>query len=94
MVNPFALWSISFELAEKLFRTLLKIAAAIIKILGETYLKTLNTNDEWVKILRKFKERWNFPKGLGGTDDKQIVLQEPKSSGSHYRNYKETDSII
>ena len=66
----------------------------IIKILGETYLKTPNTTDEWIEISRKFKERGNLPNGLEGVDGKQIVLQQPKSSGSHYRNYKGTDSII
>ena len=71
-----------------------QVAAAIIKILGETYLKTPNNTDEWVKISRKFKENWDFPNGLGGVDGKYIVLQQPKSSGSHYRNYKGTDSII
>ena len=71
-----------------------QVAAAIITILGDTYLKTLNTTDEWIKISRKFKERWNFRNGLGGVDGKHILLQQPKSSGSHYRNYKGTNSII
>ena len=70
------------------------MAAVIIKILGETYLKTPNTTDEWVEISRKFKERENLPNGLEGVDGKHIVLRQPKSSGSHYRNYKGTDSII
>ena len=34
-----------------------QVAAAIIKILGEMYLKTSNTTNEWVKISQKFKER-------------------------------------
>ena len=32
-----------------------QVAAAIIKILGEAYLKTSNTTDEWVKILQSLK---------------------------------------
>ena len=47
-----------------------QVAAAIIKILRET----LNTTNEWIKISRKFKERWNFPHGLGSVDGKHIVL--------------------
>ena len=74
--------------------TVEQVAAAIIKVLGETYLKTPNTTDEWVKISRKFKERWNFPNGLGDVDGQHIMLQEPKSSGSDHRNYTGTDSII
>ena len=31
---------------------------------------------------------------LGAVDGKQIVLEQPNKSGSHYRNYKGTDSIL
>ena len=71
-----------------------QVTAAIVKILGEMYSKTPNTTSEWVKISRKFKEHWNVSNGLGGVDGKHILSQQPKSSGSHYRNYKGTDSII
>ena len=72
----------------------LQVAAAITKILRETDFKIPNTTDEWVKILQKFKERQSFPNGLGGVDGKHIVLQQPKSSGLHYQNYKGTNNII
>ena len=67
---------------------------AIIKILGKTYLNTPTTTDEWLKILQNFKKRWNFPNGIGAVDGKHIILKQPKNSGSHYRNYKGTDSTI
>ena len=66
----------------------------IIKILGKTYLNTPTTTDEWLKILQNFKKRWNFPNGIDAVDGKHIILKQPKNSGSHYRNYKGTDSII
>ena len=44
--------------------------------------------------MEKFYHRWNFPNGFGGFDGKHIVLQEPKNSESHYRNYKGSGSII
>ena len=31
---------------------------------------------------------------IGATDGEHKVLEQPKNSGSHYRNYKVTDSII
>ena len=71
-----------------------QVAAAIIKILGETRLKIPNTTDEWLTISQKFKEPGNFPNGLGCVDGKYIALQQSKSSGSHSRNYKGTESII
>ena len=71
-----------------------EVALAIIKVLGQTYLQTPKTSGEWLKISEKFKKRWNFPNGIGGVDGKHIVLQQPRNSGSHYRNYKGTYSII
>ena len=61
--------------------------------LGKEHFKTPKTT-EWKKIAEKFYHRWNFPNGLGGADGKHIVLQPPKNSGSRYRNYKGSDSII
>ena len=49
------------------------------KILDKTYLNTLTTADEWLKISQKFKERRNFPNGIGAVDGKHIILQQPKS---------------
>ena len=70
------------------------VSLAIIKTLGKEYLKTPNTTEEWINIAEKFYYRWNFPNGVGGVDGKHIVLQQPKNSGSHYRTYKGSDSII
>ena len=47
-----------------------------------------------LKYCKSLNNNWNFPNGLGGVDGRHIVLQQPKSFGSHYRNYKGTDSII
>lgn len=72
----------------------INVCNAIISILGPKYLSTPKTENEWVKISEKFNARWNFPNGIGALDGKHIVMQQPKLSGSHYRNYKGSDSIV
>ena len=57
-------------------------------------MKTPKTTEEWKKIAEKFYLRQNFPNELGGVNGKHIVLQQPKNSGSHYRNYKGSNTII
>ena len=70
------------------------VAKAIIDELQHQYLKTPNTVDEWLIISENFYQRWNFPNMIGAVDGKQIVLEQPNKLGSHYRNYKGTDSIL
>ena len=72
----------------------MEVRYAISKIIGASYLTTPKNKDDWLEISQKFYERWNFPNGIGALDGKHIVIQQPENSGSHYRNYKGTDSII
>ena len=75
-------------------RIVMELANTIITEMQKTYLKTPSNENEWIEISEKFFQRWNFPNLIGAIDGKHIVLEQPKQSGSHYRNYKETDSII
>ena len=68
-----------------------EVALAIAKILGKEHFNTSSTTAEWWKVSEKFNQRLNFPNGLVG---KHIVLQQPENSGSHYRNYTGSDSIV
>ena len=71
-----------------------RVAEAIIEEMQGEYLKTPNTASKWLEISEKFSQRWNFPNTIGAIDGKYIVLEQPSNSGSHYRNYKGSDSII
>ena len=49
---------------------------------------------KWLEIANKFQIRWNLPNGIGAIDGKHIAIEQPFMVGSHYRNYKGTDSIV
>ncbi|XP_057290188.1 uncharacterized protein LOC130612865 [Hydractinia symbiolongicarpus] len=71
-----------------------EVCSAIAKTLGKNNFKTPETTEEWMEIAKKFYHQWNFSNGLGGVDGKHIAIQQPKNSGSDYRNYKGSDSVI
>ena len=71
-----------------------RVAEAIIEELQDEYLKNPNTVSKQLEIFEKFSQRWNFPSTIGAVDEKHIVFEQPKNSGSHYHNYKVTESII
>ena len=66
----------------------------IIKCLGQTYLRTPNTRQEWLNIAQKFNEKWNFPHCLGAIDGKHVRMFAPRNTGSFYFNYKDFFSIV
>ena len=75
-------------------RIVMEVANTIITEMQKTYLKTPSNENEWIEISEKFFQRWNFPNVICAIDGKHIELEQPKQSGSHYRNCKGTDSII
>ena len=78
----------------RISKAVIEVSKAIKKSLGG-YLKTPNKLEtKWLQISRKFEQIWNFPNGIGAIDGKHIVMKQPDDSGSHYRNYKGTDSIV
>ena len=75
-------------------RIVYRVAEAIVKEMQKEYLMTPDKAAHWLKISEKFSQRWNYPNTIGAIDGKHIVLQQPENSGSQYRNYKGSDSII
>ena len=89
----------SLEYSFRISRTMIssiviECCEAIFEILGETYLKTPNSEEEWLSLARTFENRWNFPNGIGAIDGKRILIQQPFNAGSHYFDYKGNNSII
>ena len=84
-----------FRISRKtISEAVISTANSLVKRLGARYLSTPKPEESWLEIADKFNTRWNFPNGLGPIDGKHIVIQQSGKSGSHYRNYKGTDSIV
>ena len=67
---------------------------ALWDVLKVNYLKTPETEADWLSINQDFYTRWNFPHCLGSIDGKHITIQAPAKSGSLYYNYKKTFSVV
>ena len=72
-----------------------EVCNAIFEVIGSQHLKTQQKEGEWLRISSVFNQWWNFPNCLGAIDGKHIVMIQPGcTSGSHYRNYNGSDSVI
>ncbi|XP_067128130.1 uncharacterized protein [Centruroides vittatus] len=78
-------------------RTISYIVVETCATLYETlkYIFEVPTSKEhWMAISKQFQDRWNVTHCLGAIDGKHIVMRKPINSGSHYHNYKGTESIV
>lgn len=62
--------------------------------LAHGHLAVPSDTDDWRLIAANFQKKWNFPHCLGAIDGKHVVLKAPWNSGSLYRNYKGTFSLV
>ncbi|XP_013875762.1 uncharacterized protein LOC106525917 isoform X2 [Austrofundulus limnaeus] len=67
---------------------------ALYEAFAEDYLKTPNTEEEWLEIAQDFHQMWQFPNCLGALDGKHINILPPAHSGSTFRNYKGQFSVL
>lgn len=68
--------------------------AAITEVIGKEFMQVPQSEEQWLRVREKLNERWNFPNCLGAIDGKHIVMLQPAKCGSHYRNYKGSDSVV
>lgn len=67
---------------------------AIVNLMMEEYIKTPQTEAEWLKVARGFEQRWNCPHVLGCLDGKHVRIVPPPRTGSLFYNYKDFFSIV
>ena len=86
---------LSFRLGQSTISGIVKeTVKAIYKVLAPDYLKFPNTEEEWKAVAQDYETRWNFPNCLGALDGKHCRIDPPLQSGSMFRNYKDTFSIV
>ncbi|KAL3182478.1 hypothetical protein MRX96_007166 [Rhipicephalus microplus] len=44
--------------------------------------------------MKGFSQKWNFPNCIGAIDGKHVLIKKPPKSGTIYRNYKKSFSVI
>ena len=58
------------------------------------FIKTPDSEGEWLTIAAEFNEKWNFPQCLGAVDGGQVLMQAPARKGSNFFNYKKCFSTV
>lgn len=89
----------NFSVLEDIFRiskvTISKIipevCTAIWEILGPQYIVCPTTAEGWLEKADRFQELWQYPRALDG---KHVQVAAFGNSGSSFRNYKGTFSIV
>ena len=63
-------------------------------MLHNEYLATPSTQQQWQKISDDMYKLWQFLNCIGALDGKHIVMVKPWYAGSHYHNYKGSESVV
>jgi len=92
----------SFRVLEDIFRidytTISKIVPEVCNTLwtalSDEYIKCPTTPEEWMERALRFNEQWHYPQALGAVDGKHVVVQAFGKTGSTFRNYKHSFSIV
>ena len=53
-----------------------------------------SSTKEWLDVVSRNEEKWQYPNCLDAVDGKHLVLQPPPASGFHFFNYKKTHSMV
>ncbi|XP_070389344.1 uncharacterized protein [Dermacentor albipictus] len=74
--------------------TIHQTCTVIYEEMKNDFLKRPCTEDEWKDVIGGFNQNWNFPNCVGAMDGKHVLITKPANTGTVYRNYKKSFSII
>ncbi|XP_029969512.1 protein ANTAGONIST OF LIKE HETEROCHROMATIN PROTEIN 1 isoform X2 [Salarias fasciatus] len=93
--ESFSSLSFQFRVGESTISMIVsQTCEALHRTLHDEYLKTPNTEKEWLDIAQDFLQKWQFPHCLGAIDGKHITIQPLAHTGSTFRNYKGRFSVL
>ena len=70
-----------------------EVCEAIIAEFMDECIVCPSTPEEWLKVEKQFRLRWNMPHALGAIDGKHVAIRCPPHTGTRYHNYKGYFSI-
>ena len=76
-----------FRIHATTIRLLIEPVCRVIYGLAPEFMKGPENKDEWMDIINKTNERWQFPNCYAAVDGKHIGVICPPDSGSDYYNY-------
>ncbi len=71
-----------------------EVCDKIWSVLGPKYIQCPTTPEAWLEKVKRFSERWNYPRALAAIDGKHCQVQAFGNSGSTFRNFKSSFSIV
>jgi len=77
-----------------LSRLIPEVCQAIWDVLHEECIVVPKNEEEWKFASEEWLQKWQYPFCLGALDGKHINVQAFKNSGSLFRNYKGTFSVV
>jgi len=78
----------------EIFKIIPEVCEAIWDCMATEYIKCPRTADQWRDKAKRFEDLWNYPRAVGAIDGKHIVIKAFGNSGSMFRNYKHSFSIV
>ena len=85
----------SFRLGKSTISSIIsETCAAIYENLNAEYLRSPDSEEEWLKIADAFESTWNLPHVIGAIDGKHIRIQCPSFTGTQFYNYKGFFSMV
>ncbi|XP_043264894.1 uncharacterized protein LOC122404736 [Colletes gigas] len=75
--NSYSSLALTFKISKQSISNIVpEVCAAIIDVLKD-YVKTPESEEEWLKVAQTYEEKWNFPHCVGAISSRHVQIQVP-----------------